>query len=429
MKAKKILIFLLGLLLAGCGESEQDADALIILLNDPALNTEREVAGQLETIEMLFDAQGGFSKKAEGFTTVDLDDDQETELLLTMHVGGKITLPVVGLNAGSHRDTPIAIRARGLNSAEEVTALGGIDARVLFAPSGRSEVEIPFNLTRQGQDPRIVAVAPLEVPSGGVLDSLAFYTTQPLDMATLPDNISVRAVASGGGGEEEIGGTFSESGACPFGTYMYVFTPTDCHRSAHWLGGVKLAVGTEATDTAGRPLWSMTTTITIDQTKELGACTPQTGCDEIGIASVDDIDIVCDLQTGRYKPAPCSVASAGCLNQSVFDWVAAADTAGCQAFRPDTVEQDGACAILDPWPCTGSSACSGVGSGTCDEGIGQCIPDSCNGDCTPDTLVCVSGEGCLPRIGGCAQDCQVYGACPEFDQECVLGESGGHVCQ
>jgi hypothetical protein len=210
---------------------------------------------------------------------------------------------------------------------------------------------------------------------------------------------------------------------------MYVFTPSECHRSARWLGGVKLAVGPGVFDTSQRELGGMTTTITIDQTKEMGACTPSTACDEIGIASVDDIDIVCDLQTGRYKPAPCSAAAGGCLDGSVFDWVAAADTPECQAFRAGTVHQEGACVILDPWPCTGAAACSGVGSGTCDGGIGQCIPDSCTGTCTPDTLVCVTGEGCLPKIGGCTQDCQAYGACPEFDQQCVLGESGGHVCR
>jgi hypothetical protein len=422
-----VIPILLAAFFTACGEAEQDADAIIKLVTD--LNTPREVAEKLENIEMLFDAQGGFSGKAEGFTTVDPDDDQENELLLTMYVGGKITLPVVGLNAGSHRNTPIAIRVRGLNSAEEVVALGGIDARVLFAPSGRSEVEVPFNLTRQGLDPRVVAVAPLVVPREGVLDSVAFYTTHPLDMSTVAGKISVRAVRSGGGNEEDVGGTFSESGACPFGTYMYTFTPSDCHRSNQWLGGVKLAVGPGVLDTSGRELGGTTTTITIEQTKEFGACTPQIGCDEIGIASADDIDIVCDLQTGLFAPAPCSVAAAGCLGGSVFDWVAAADTSECQAYRTGTVHQEGACVILDPWPCTGAAACSGVGSGTCDGGIGQCIPDSCTGTCTPDTLVCVTGEGCLPKIGGCTQDCQAYGACPEFDQQCVLGESGGHVCR
>ena len=426
MKIRAILT-LLALLLTGCGGDEQDADAIIELV--PDLNSPREVAEKLENIEMLFDAQGGFSGRAEGFTTVDPDDDGETELLLTMYVGGKITLPVVGLSAGSHRDTPIAIRARGLNSAGEVVALGGIDPRVLFAPSGRSEVEIPFNLTRQGLDPRVVAVAPLVVPREGILDSIAFYTTHPLDMATVPGNISVRTVRDVGGSEEDIAGSFSESGACPFGTHMYTFTPSDCHRSAQWLGGVKLAVGPGVLDTSGRELGGTTTTITIDQTKELGACTPQSGCDEIGFASVDDIDIACDLLTGRYKPAPCSVAAGGCEGGSVFDWVTAADTPECQAFRADTVHQEGACAILDPWPCTDAAACSGVGSGTCDGGTGQCIPESCTTSCTPDTLVCVSGAGCLPKIGGCTQDCQSYGACPEFDQECVLGESGGHVCR
>lgn len=428
MKAAAALTFLLGFLLSGCGGDEQDADAIIKLVCDGNVASEREVAGQLETIEMLFDAQGGFPGTAEGFTTVDFDDDGETELLLTMYVGGRITLPVVGLNAGSHRNTPIAIRVRGLNPAEEVVALGGIDARVLFAPSGRSQVEIPFNLTRKGLDPWVVAVAPLAVPPGGVLDSLAFYTTQPLDMTTLPGNISVRTVASGGGSEEEVTGTFSDAGACPFGTYMYVFTPAECHRSAHWLGGVKLAVGTNVIDTSGRWLASTTITITVDQTKEFGACAPSTGCDEIGIASAGDIDIVCDLQTGRYQPAPCSATAGGCQGESVFDWVAAAGTAECQAFRADTVEQEGACVILDPWPCTGAAACAGVGSGTCDAGIGQCIPESCTDSCTDKTLICMPGEGCLPRIGGCTQDCQTYGACPEFDQECVLGESGGHVC-
>jgi hypothetical protein len=423
MKVITTLILGVGLLTTGCGESEQDADALIKLVSDPALNSEREVAEQLETIEMLFDAQGGFrgvndnNPKAEGFTPVDPDEDGETELLLSMFIGSRITLPVVGLDAGSNRSTPIAVRARGLNPAGDVVALGGIDARILFAPSGRSEVEVPFNLSRAGLPPRIIAVAPLAVPRDGVLDSIVFYSTAPLDIASLEANVSVNVVPDGGGGDEEVTGTFAGPTACPFGTYMYTFTPAGCHRSAHWLAGVRLV------EDGG-----LTATVAVDQTKEFGDCAPQTRCDEIGVDSLEDIDIACDLQTGRFTPAPCSVAAGGCDGGSVFDWVQASGTPECQAFRADTIHQDGGCVILDPWPCTGAAACAGVGSGTCDGGIGQCIPESCTTSCTPDTLVCVSGEGCLPKIGGCTQDCQSYGACPEFDQECVLGESGGHVC-
>ena len=435
MKVAGTLVFLAGLSLAGCGQTDQDADAIIKLVVDPALNSEREVAQQLSNIELLFDAQGGFqgvndhNPKVDDFIAEDPDGDGETELLLRMGVSGRTTLPSIGLGAGSNRSTPIAVRARGLDSAGEVAALGGIDARILFSPSGRSEVEVPFNLTRTGLPPRIVAVAPLAVPRDGILDSIAFYTTHPLDTATLSGNISVRVVPSGGGGEEEVSGTFSESGACPFGTYMYTFTPAACHSSVHRLAGIKLAVGPGVTDTSGRELGGLTATINIEQTKEFGACTPQTRCDEIGIAAAEDSDIACDLQTGLFAPAPCSAVAAGCQAPAVFDWVPATGTPECQAFRPDTVHQNGACVVLNPWPCTGPGACAGVGSGTCDDGIGQCIPDSCTGSCTPDTLVCVSGEGCLPKIGGCTQDCGTYGACPEFDQECVLGESGGHVCR
>ena len=55
---------------------------------------------------------------------------------------------------------------------------------------------------------------------------------------------------------------------------------------------------------------------------------------------------------------------------------------------------------------------AGVGTGTCG-GDGQCVPDPCTDTCTPESLACVPTQGCLPKMGGCAQDCQAYGACPE----------------
>ena len=421
----------------GCGESTQDADAIIKLVADPALNSEQEVAEHLVIIEILFDAPGGFqginenNPEAEGFVASDVDEDGEVELLLKMSWRGRQSLPTIGLNAGLNRSTPIAVRTRGLDQAGQVAALGGIDPRVLFSASGQNEVEVPFNLDRSRLPPRIVGVAPLAVPRDGVLKSIAFYASRPLDTATFEGNISVRVVPSGGGGEEEVSGTFAGPTPCPFGTQMYTFMPVDCHQSVHRLSGVKLAVGPGVTDTSGQPLQdgSLTTTISIDQVKEFGSCTLQIRCDEIGITAEENTDIVCNLQTGLFEPAPCSLSVLGCQPEAAFDWVRAAGTPECQAFRPGTLHQDGACVVQDPWPCTGPDACAGVGTGTCDDGAGQCVPDPCTDTCTPGSLACVSGEGCLPKIGGCNQDCQMYGACPEFDQECVLGESGGHVCR
>jgi hypothetical protein len=422
MKAWTILILLSGLFPYGCGESEQDADAIIKLVADPALNSEQEVAGQLATIEMLFDAQEGFERinennpKADGFAASDVDGDGEAELLLTMSVRGRNSLPKVGLDAGSNRETPIAVRVRGLDPDGEVAALGGIDPRVLFSAAGRNEVEVPFNLSRAHLPHQIVAVAPLSVPRGGVLKSIAFFASRPLDDSSLLESVSVKVLSTGGDGEEEVTGTTTGTGMCPFGTWMYIFTPADCHLSNHWLTGVKLDVG------------GVSATISIDQVKEFGPCAPETNCEEIGIASAEDTDVTCDRLTGLFEPAPCSVAPAGCRGAAVFDRVRAADTPECQAYRADTIQHDGECVVTAPWPCSGPDACINVGTGTCG-GNGQCVPDPCTDTCTPESLACVPTQGCLPKMGGCAQDCQAYGACPEFDQECVLGESGGHVCR
>jgi hypothetical protein len=418
------LVLLAVLVAAGCGETTQDADAVIKLVADPALNSEREVADRLATIEMLFDAQGGFrginenKPQAEGFLSVDPDEDGEAELLLKMSVRGNRTLPTVGLDAGSNRSTQIAVRARGLDEAGVVAAVGGTDPQLLFPSSGRNEVEVPFNLSRTHLPPRIVAVAPMTVPSGGGLASIAFYASGPLDASFLAENVSVWLVSSGGGGDQAVDGTITGPIHCPFGTHMYNFVPSGCQQSPHRLSGIKLIV-------AAGP----TVTVPVDQVKEFGSCAPRMRCEEIGINAPGDTDIACNLQTGLFEPAPCSLSVLGCRPEAVFDWVRAAGTPECQAFRPDSLHQDGACVVSNPWPCIGPEACAGVGTGICDNGIGLCIPDSCTDSCTPDTLACVPGEGCLPRMGGCAQDCSTYGACPEFDQECVLGEGGGHVCR
>jgi len=422
MKAGTTLILLTGLFLSGCGETNRDADTIIKLVCDPALNSEREVAGQLATIEMLFDAPGGFqginenNPKAEGFVAGDVDGDGEAELLLTMSVRGRNSLSEVGLDAGSNRETPIAIRVRGLDSAGEVAAFGGIEPRVLFSAAGRNEVEVPFNLSRAHLPHQIVAVAPMSVPRGGVLRSVTFYASRPLDGASLLEGVSVKVMSTGGSGEEEVIGITTGPEMCPFGTWMYTFTPADCHLSTHRLTGVKLEVG------------DLTATISIDQVKEFGPCTPATNCDEIGIAGPEDTDVTCDRLTGLFEPAPCSVAPAGCRGTAVFDRVRAADTPECQAYRADTIQHEGECVVTAPWPCSGPDACINVGTGACG-GNGQCVPDPCTDTCTPESLACVPTQGCLPKMGGCAQDCQAYGACPEFDQECVLGESGGHVCR
>lgn len=424
MKFARTLILLALAAPGGCGPDALDADALVKLVADPAQNSEREVAERLVNIEVLFDAQGGFKSvndanpKAEGFLAGDLDGDGEAELLLKMSWRGRQSLPAIGLNAGSNRNTKIAVRARGLDDSGEVAALGGIDARILFAPSGQSEVEVPFNLSRAGLPPRIVGVSPMTVPSQGGLASIALFASGPLESSYLADDVSVWLVPAGGGSDEQVPGAFSGPVPCPFGTRMYTFTPEGCRQSPRWLTGVKL------TTTEG-----LSVTIPVDQVKEFGPCAPRRNCDQIGIGAPDDTDIVCDLQTGLFEPAPCSLTVLGCQPGEVFDRVAAAGTPECRAFRSDAFHQDGFCVLADPWPCAGPEACAGVGTGVCDQGTKLCIPDPCTDSCTPDSLACVPGEGCLPRMGGCAQDCLAYSACPEFDQECVLGESGGHVCR
>jgi hypothetical protein len=173
-----------------------------------------------------------------------------------------------------------------------------------------------------------------------------------------------------------------------------------------------------------------TVTLPLEQIKEFGpACTPRAACDRTGFDAPADTDLVCNSLTGLFETAPCSITVGGCQADGVFDWVRAEGAPECQLYRDDTVHQNGGCAVLNPWPCTDPSACTNVGTGTCDDGIGQCIPDSCTDTCTNDALLCVGGEGCLPRMGGCNQDCLNYGSCPEFDQECVLVESGGHACR
>jgi hypothetical protein len=271
-------------------------------------------------------------------------------------------------------------------------------------------------------------VAPQAVPAGGDLTSVTIYTSGETDAASLAANAVVRIDPVGAGGAIDVEGAFTGPRACPFGTQMWIFTPATCHHQ-HFLTGIEIEVPSAVLDTRGRPFRASTSAIVLNQMKKFGPCEPRTHCEILGMGEAGRTDLRCDLASGMFEPATCSLDASSCTDpDDTFGWARAISDDGCQAIRADTFHHDGFCPVEAPWPCDDVDACAGI-SGVCEGGSGQCQPEDCTDSCADDALHCVPAQGCLPRIGGCDADCQPYGGCPDLGQTCAPGEFGGHVCR
>jgi hypothetical protein len=438
---KNLRLMFITLTLMACVGCGKDSGCLVILTTDTSTSTETDLAQRLALIEMLFDATDGFSginkeqPQAEGFNADDYDGDGEIELLLTMNVAGRRTLPIVRLDPGQNSNKEISIRVRGLDAENNVVAFGGISPQTLFVDNELHVVTVPIHLSRAQQVPRIVALSPNALPYGSELGAIAFYSSKLLKPDTLAGNVSVKLTRSGPGADLTVEGTVGNPRSCPFQTQMWTFVPSQCYEESggHRFTSIQLTIGPQVTDLEDNPLQDadgnpgVTTTIETSQLRYFGPCASRDACDVAGFDSSSQIDIACNTQTGYFEPAACTLVPSACRDKKdAFDWLQAADDAGCLAYRENTFNYIGGCIVSDPWPCTQQSACFSIGDGNCT--AGQCTPTTCTGPCTDQNLTCVLNQGCLPGLGGCAENCLLSGGCPELNQECVQAANDVGVC-
>ncbi len=129
--------------LAGCQEGA-GTDVVVELSS----NEEEEIVSLVKTIEMWFDAEGGFvgvgpTTQLEDFALEDFDKDGLPELKLEMTIKNK-RLPRVRLEPGSNLKTPISIQVMGLDANEKPVAIGGTNPQILFVQSQRKTVQVFF---------------------------------------------------------------------------------------------------------------------------------------------------------------------------------------------------------------------------------------------------------------------------------------------
>jgi hypothetical protein len=417
----------------------QDTGGLITLQPDPDLNTAAEVANQLATLEIMLDAVGGFEAvgdqqtSAGDFRAEDIDSDSEAELLAEIDVSGMGDLPKIWLSSSRNAGKDIAVRLRGLDPQDQLTAYGGKSPGRLIADDKMLDVTVPFNLVRGLRKPTVVAVTPLALPAGTYLGSIGFYLSTPLDQSSLPGHVRLR-LASDSAAEVDVPGTLTGPRTCPFGTEMWTFTPSQCHRLGSGACNMRLVIDPQVTDSQGRQIQGPDGTPGFDKTitctglDGLGDCPPAKDCTGADIGPQSDI--VCDRQTGLVHAAACSVGMGGCESlRDSYDWLLFDDLDTCQSYRPDSLMADGLCIAANPWPCQRDQDCQGIGPGVCDPVSEHCTPESCQDQCSGDVSHCVTDQGCLPRLGGCTDDCDVFGSCPELSQTCTLLENGMRVCR
>lgn len=155
-------------LVSSCAETE--TTLLIELVPNPEVNTRADVAEHINSLEVVFDAQGGFaSLNADdgdswgAFSVVDFDSDGVLELLLIRP--GRTALEVFAISQGSQDDRVINITARGMSTEEDaVTALGATSSA--FQADHETQVEVPFNLVPEYRPLRVLSM----VPSQGARD-------------------------------------------------------------------------------------------------------------------------------------------------------------------------------------------------------------------------------------------------------------------
>jgi len=423
-----------------CADPQTTGGAVIALSPDPNRNTADQIAAELERVEILLDAtQGGFNGLGDppaGFRAIDPDGDGQPELMVTMEVGADGALPELLLEPGSNHDTPIAVRARGLDAQGRVAAYGGAAARALFESDQQPRILVPFNLSPSHLPPRIVAVVPQKLPTSSLagspsLAAVAFYSSRQLDSKTVnTDNVHVWV------GARELKGSF-KSRPCAGGLEMWTFSPAECVESLLITGElmrIKLVIDATVKDTDGRAIahpggFEQSTDLTLAQ---FGACqTIAFDCFGYVSSAAGHVDLRCNPGTKRLEPTPCSLVPGSCGSPWLaFTWRIAESAAQCESFHDGAayVEEHGSCAIEKPWPCNHPTTdCKGVGGGWCDLGERQCEPAPCTDpdSCPGGHLVCVS-QRCLPRIGACLDDCQRFGGCPTFSKRC---DADDHVCR
>jgi hypothetical protein len=396
----------------GCGEDPQQ-DGTGVLIDFLVANTtsSTDLATQIDTLEILLDSADGFNGVGEGaidgFEAADYDADGTLELLLSIDLVNQNELPVIRLDPGSNLEKQIAIKVRGLNQSLAVVALGGKPAEQIFPSSGLETIWVPLELTRDFRAPSIVNVSPSS-NSGGIggisYESIAFYSSKSLAPESLTGNVHLSI-----GDDSDITGQLEGPRSCPFGAEMWVFTPQGCHRSFMDGLSVRLVLDAGITDLAGNGLQDSNGTPGFSKTIQLTGFVEMGDCTELWLdcarMEVVSVDMYCDLISGQMRPADCTVPLGGCEQAGdSFDWVQAGSNAECRAFRGDTVLQDGFCVVdsID---------------------FGSCTNNSCS-----DSQVCMQSR-CHPRIGGCVDDCQQTGACPEYIQSCQLNDSNFYVCR
>jgi hypothetical protein len=406
----------LAAIIAACGGGGGDETGVIIHLTaDTRINTEQELIEAISAIEIMFDATGGFNGIDPGetrvgeFAVADYDGDGDRELLLVIDMGGLDHLPKGRLKPGSNLEKEIGVKARGLDGQGAVVAVGRLDPKILFEPGKLTEEWISLGFLSSKFPPRIVAVTPNDLPAG-CLEAVAFYASRPLDPASLQGRVHV---FEKGRESVEFPGRLTGPVSCPFGTEMWTYGPVGCHMPSDTppFTGIGLRLDPGVTDTGGVPIQDEAGEPgfrkIIDSTLlvQFGNCDLPAPCDWAEPIQPETIDIICDSDTERFRPAPCSIVFDGCEGSDHgYAWVPAATDGECQAFRPDTLHADGICVVN-----SSSDSCGG-------------------GSCGDDTLACVSGE-CMPMLGGCAEDCREFGGCPGFDQSCVAIEPGSHTCK
>ncbi|MBN2360434.1 MAG: hypothetical protein JXR83_13350 [Deltaproteobacteria bacterium] len=425
-------------LVACCAETA----VIVELAPDPAIAPAAAIAPRLATLQLLLDAEGGFAgvegtgSEVAGFKIADPDGDGALELLLEVDVAGRVDLPLIRIDAGNNADRSIAIAARGFDAGGSLIASGSIAARALFSAGRVAHVKVPFDLVLALR-PRVVAVTPTAIPDHHVVEAVSFHVSRPLDPDTLVGQVALIAVDLFNS-ETNVPVEVRRRGACALGTEQWDVIPTSCgatfFRPMLTLGSaITDRTGARLVDSSGKPGFSHQ--LTISQVALGEQCQVTTSCASLGIIpgpEVASIDAYCIRTTGRFEPAPCSVAASGCLGQDlVWSPAIAADNAECQELRDDSSWVDGACVVEQAWPCTDNSDCTPLGTQSqCSGTPGYCEPPDCSGaaSCPGKEQRCTNGE-CLPRVGTCALDCTPPKVCPSSDQRCEQDQNGAYVCR
>jgi len=385
----------------------------------PLFNSAAQVLQPINTIEVVLDLPGGIDDQdafISKFTRKDVDSDGELELLQEIPWSGQSTFPEIALDVAITPSKKVRVNVRGLTAQGQVAAYGGAG----FIYGTRQEIKIPFNLSRTFLAPRIVGFAPLNFPKQYYPSSLAFYASKKLNPESVPQNIHFIAHLSSGT-TTEINVNL-ESRDCPFGTQMWKATPKECWGTGSFvtLTGVELVIDPKVTDINGVALVPYTPVrfqLSLSGVYHVGPCVPLRNCED-KTGEYHPLDAVCNTSTHMFDPAPCGLSpgAPNCQNErDGADWAHPDSQALCTQWNPSTTLVQGSCAFdKAPYPC--GNSCPSVGQ-------------SCQDNCPDDSLLCAGGQGCLPRLMGCAENCIIFGGCPDPRQICTKITDTAYLCR